>query len=139
MTWPRPSALVACALVAGLIGGGCSPNRLERSLKTAGEVSTVDRRSPYLKVHAKDGALYVLSEWRIDEAGRQISGRGERLNLARESIAEGPLTVSLDDVALIETNVVHRSPGIAALAVVTGISAAVTAFCIAQPKSCFGS
>ncbi len=84
LTWPRLRALVACALVAGLVGAGCSPNRLRRSLKTVGEVSTVDRRSPYLKVHAKDGELYVLSEWRIDEAGRQISGRGERLNLARE-------------------------------------------------------
>jgi hypothetical protein len=139
LAWPRPRALVACALVAGLIGGGCSPSRLKRSLKTVGEISTVDRRSPFLKVHAKDGELYVLSEWHIDEGGRQISGRGERLNPAREILANGPLIVSLDDVALIETNVVHTSPGIAALAVVTGISAAVTAFCIAQPKSCFGS
>jgi hypothetical protein len=139
LTWPRLRALVACALVAGLVGAGCSPNRLRRSLKTVGEVATVDRRSPYLKVHARDGELYVLSEWQIDEAGRQISGRGERLNLARETVANGPLLVALDDVALIETNVVHTSPGVAALAVVTGISTAVTAFCIAQPKSCFGS
>jgi hypothetical protein len=139
LTWFRPRALVACALVAGLIVGACASTRLKRSLKTVGEVQTVDRRSAYLKVHAKDGQLYVLSEWRVDEAAREISGRGERLSLARETLESGPLTVSLDDVALVETNVIQRSPAVAALAVVTGISATVTAFCIAQPKSCFGS
>jgi hypothetical protein len=34
--------------------------------------------------------------------------------------------VALDAVALLETNVLQRSPGVAALAVITGISATVT-------------
>jgi hypothetical protein len=138
-SWSGVCAPVVAALVAGLLANGCAATRLTRSLITPGEVQTLDRRSAYLKVHAKDGQLYVLSEWRADETARQISGRGDRLNLAREILETGPFTVSLDDVALIETNVVQRSPAVAALAVVTGISAAVTAFCIAQPKSCFGS
>ena len=138
-SWSGVRALAVAALVAGLLANGCAAKRLTRSLITPGEVQTLDRRSAYLKVHAKDGQLYVLSEWRADETARQISGRGDRLNLAREILETGPFTVSLDDVALIETNVVQRSPAVAALAVVTGISAAVTAFCIAQPKTCFGS
>ena len=138
-SWSGVRALALAALVAGLLANGCAAKKLTRSLITPGEVQTLDRRSAYLKVHAKDGQLYVLSEWRADETARQISGRGDRLNLARETLETGPFTVSLDDVALIETNVVQPSPAVAALAVVTGISAAVTAFCIAQPKTCFGS
>ena len=135
----RFRALVVLALAGGLLAGGCGATRLRRSLHSVADVQTLDRRSAYLKVHAKDGQLYVLSEWSVDEAARQISGLGERLSLARERLEAGRLTVSLDDVALIETNVVQRSPAIAALAVVTGISVAVTAFCIADPKACFGS
>ena len=132
-------ALVVLVIVGGLLAAGCAATRLKRSLHSVAEVQTLDRRSPYLKVHAKDGQLYVLSEWRVDEAARLISGRGERLSLARETLEAGALSVSLDDVAIVETNVVQRSPAIAALAVVTGISVAVTAFCIADPKACFGS
>ena len=136
---PGVRALIVTALVAAMLAGGCATTRLRRTLNGVADVQTLDRRSAYLKVHAKDGQLYILSDWRVDEAARQISGRGERLNVARETLETGPLTVSLDDVALIETNVVQRSPAVAALAVVTGISAAVTALCIADPKACFGS
>jgi hypothetical protein len=131
--------LIVTALVGALLAGGCATTRLKRTLTSVADVQTLDRRSAYLKVHARDGQLYILSDWRVDEGARQISGRGERLNLARETLETGTFTVSLDEVALIETNVLQRSPAIAALAVVTGISAAVTALCIADPKACFGS
>ena len=109
-------------------------------LITPGELQTIGHcRTAYLKGTCERRSALRASEWRADETARQISGRGDRLNLAREILETGPFTVSLDDVALIETNVVQHSPAVAALAVVTGISAAVTAFCIAQPKACFGS
>ena len=70
---------------------------------------------------------------------RQVSGEGELFGLARETMGSGPFKVALDEVALLETNVVQRSPGAVALAVITGVSVAVTAFCISDPKACFGS
>ena len=87
----------------------------------------------------KDGELYVLSNWRIDESAQQVVGEGERLGLERKTLERDTFTIPLDAVALFETNVVHHSPAVAALAVITGISVAVTAYCIANPKACFGS
>ncbi len=83
-SWSGVRALAVATLVAGLLANGCAGTRLTRSLTTPGELQTLDRRTAYLKVHAKDGQLYVLSQWRADETARQISGRGDRLNLARE-------------------------------------------------------
>jgi hypothetical protein len=131
--------LLSGALALELFTAACAETRLHRALKTPSQASTLDHRSPYLKVHLKDGQLYVLSEWRVDEAIRQVSGNGERFNLARETMESGSFTVSLDEVALLETNVVQKSPSATALAIITGVSVAVTAFCIANPKACFGS
>ncbi|HJQ87670.1 MAG TPA: hypothetical protein VJ820_09435 [Propionibacteriaceae bacterium] len=102
-------------------------------------MATVDRRSPFLKVHARNGYLYLLSGWTVQESARTITGDGEHIDSARQTISRGRFTISLEDVALLETNVVHRSSAVAGLAIVTGVSAAVTAYCIAQPKACFGS
>ena len=119
---------LALSLAAGV--GGCTAGRLQRSLKPPEQAKTVDQRSPYLKVHMKDGELYVLSNWRIDESARQVVGEGERLGLERKTLERDTFTIPLDAVALFETNVVHHSPAVAALAVITGISVAVTVYCI---------
>jgi hypothetical protein len=100
----------------------------------------LDGRAPYLKVHLKDGRLYVLSDWRVDEQSRTVTGTGEVLGPDRRVVyPTGEHSVTLDLVALFETNVVPRSDAMASLAVMTGISAAVTAGCIVMPKACFGS
>ena len=139
---PRSSgiqlALAAYVLAWAAVTAGCE-SRLTRALKTPGEIGTLDRRSAYLKVHMKDGELYVLQKWRVDDPAREVSGEGDRLGVDRETKQSGAFTVSLDRVALLETNVLQRSPATAALAVVTGVSVAVTVACIANPKACFGS
>jgi hypothetical protein len=117
---------------------GCM-QRLVRKLAPPEEAGSLDRRSPYLKAHMRDGSLYVLSQWVAEDASRSVSGQGELFDPARKSLARGPLTVAVDSVALFETNVVQRSPTIAHLAVVTGVSAAATAACLVNPKACFGS
>jgi hypothetical protein len=132
-------AFVVLALASALFAAACLETRLDRALKTPDQIQTLDHRSAYLKVHMKDGQLYLLSKWQVDDAVRQVSGEGERFSLARETMGLGSFTVALDDVALLETNVLQRSPSAAALAVITGVSVAVTAFCIANSKACFGS
>ena len=131
--------VVVLALASSLFAAGCLETRLDRALKAPDQIQTLDHRSPYLKVHMKDGGLYLLSKWQVDGATQQVSGEGDRLGLARETIGSGPFAVALSDVALLETNVLQRSPSAAALAVITGVSVAVTAACIANPKACFGS
>jgi hypothetical protein len=96
-------------------------------------------QSPYLKAHMLNGGVYLFNEWSVDKAGRSLSGNAEYQNYNREKIELGRTTIYFDSVALLETNQNTLSGGAAALAVMTGISAALTAYCIANPKACFGS
>jgi hypothetical protein len=103
------------------------------------ELATVDHRAAFLKVHMKNGDLFVLSEWRADEQRRRITGRGDQLGADRAVVRSGEHDIAMADVALYETNAISTSPSIAAMAVLTGVSLAVTAVCISNPKACFGS
>lgn len=103
------------------------------------QLTTVDREAAFLKVHMKNGDLFVLSEWRADEQHRRVTGRGEQLGADRVVVRSGPHDIAMADVALYETNAIVTSPSIAALAVITGVSLAVTTACLVNPKACFGS
>ena len=131
--------LALVLVLASTFTAGCYEIRLARTLKTPDQIKTLDRRSPYLKVHMKDGDLYVLSNWRVDDDAREVSGDGERFGISREIVASGTFRIAIGEIALLETNVLQQSGSAVALAVITGVSAAVTAVCIANPKTCFGS
>ena len=126
---------VAMAVILALVAG--CPQRVER--KVGPTLQTVDMKAPFLKCHMKDGGLYVLSSWRIDEAGAAVIGAGELYGTDRSVESRLSYRVRFADVALYETNTVVTSPGVAGMAVITGLSLAVTAACISNPKSCFGS
>jgi hypothetical protein len=121
------------AVAAGCAGG------LDRKLVQPAATATLDRESPYLKVHLKDGGLMVLSDWFVDERRREIVGMGDHFDAQRRVIATRSFRVRVDDVALFETNVGRTSGVVVALSIMTGVSAVITAACIANPKSCFGS
>jgi hypothetical protein len=129
------TALVAPLALAAL-GLSCV-RHLERTVTP--QITTVDHRAAFLKVHLKNGDLFVLSEWRADELHRRVTGTGDQLGADRRLIRRGDHDVAMDDVALYETNAIVTSPSIAAIAVVTGASIALSAVCIASPKTCFGS
>ena len=131
------SRAVALVLVA-VAAGGC-PRKLERSLVRPEQSATLDHDSKYLKVHMRDGGLYVLTEWSVDEARRTVTGIGDRFDARRRVVSSGLAEIRVADVVLFETNVVTTSGVVAAMAVVTGLSVAVTVACVANPKACFGS
>jgi hypothetical protein len=133
---PR-GVLVVCAVV--VLASGCDVKRLSRELVPTDRVASIDHRAPYLKAHLRDGRVLVLSGWNADTLARSVKGTGRMLGVNRDVIAEGELAVALDSVALFETNVVHTAPAVGALAVLTGASLALSAYCAANPKSCFGS
>ena len=68
-----------------------------------------------------------------------VGGTGRMFDINRNVVAEGALSVALDSVALFETNVVHTAGAVAGLGVLTGASLALSAYCAANPKACFGS
>jgi hypothetical protein len=88
-----------------------------------------------------DGGLFVLANYKADEARGFIAGVGPFYDAARNLISNGPQVVRFSDIELFETNDPESVPhnGIAILAVVTGVSLAATALCATNPKSCFGS
>lgn len=95
--------------------------------------------SPYLKVHMQSGNTYVLKEWEMDDSRQHVTGTGALFNAVRDTLQQGEFRVGIDSVAIFETNVIQTSGTATALSIFTGITAAVTIYCIANPKTCFGS
>lgn len=124
------------AVVALAVATGC-PSRLER--KVGPTLASVDGGARYLKCHMKNGDLYVLHDWTIDEPNQAVYGVGEKLGPDRAPRPSGQQRVRITDVALYETNTVVSSPGVASMSVMTGLSVIASVACIANPKACFGS
>jgi hypothetical protein len=130
--------LITAAALA--VAGPACMQRLQR--KVGPTLQTVDMAAPYLKAHMRDGDVYILHKWTIDEPGRAVIGGGRQLGADRRVIREagpGGFTIKFADVALYETNTVITSPGVTAMAILSGISVGITVACLSNPKACFGS
>lgn len=138
-TAAAPAWRGAVTVLVGLVLLACSPGRVQRTVVSPSQVATLDRQSPYLKAHLRTGYVYLLNSWQVDSAGTLVSGRGSLLTPDRELESEGEFRLPVDSVALFETNLLERGGALNALAVMTGITALVTAACISDPKACFGS
>jgi len=92
-----------------------------------------------LKAHLKNGDVYVFDHWQFHNQTRRIGGMGFHYDMNRTLKEKGMLSVSIDDVALFESNKPVKSPFIAALALITAGSIAMTVVCLTNPKTCFGS
>jgi len=103
------------------------------------ETASTRKESPFLKAHMRNGDLFVLSEWAADSARAYVSGVGTHFDPMRRVIAEGELRVPVDSVAVFETNVVTTSNATGVLTALAVITIAVAVYCVANPKSCFGS
>jgi hypothetical protein len=137
-----PRGILALGLTVCLLagaGGGCALQSSRRTLTTAPPAPTLDGRPAFMKAHLKDGSLLVFSDWRVDEPTGRLLGMAERFNLNRTSVASGPMSVPLDSLAICEANVLQTSPAVAGLTILSVATAGMTAYCIADPKSCFGS
>lgn len=97
------------------------------------------KSSPFLKMHMKNGNVYILQNWAMDSTRGKITGQGVLLNARREKLFQGNVQVGVDSVVLFETNVLKQSGSATALTVFTGITVAITAYCLTNPKACFGS
>ncbi len=129
-------------LIASLSLSYCVPRyyqRLKREIRDVSQMGQLDQKSPYLKVHMLDGQVYILSEWDVKGGNESISGKGHLLNVNREKIEEGQFTILLNKVALFETNVLEAPKSILAMASLTVPSALLSAYCLSNPKACFGS
>ena len=119
----------------------CSGSRIER-ISEAPDNFTVGQSSedfPFLKLHMKNGDLYVLENWKFSAEKDSVFGSGKHLNPNREVLTQGQVGVSLEKVVLAETNQISGSAAAGALTTLTIISGIFTVVCITNPKACFGS
>ncbi|MEP7226797.1 MAG: hypothetical protein ABI785_05510 [Gemmatimonadales bacterium] len=126
-------------LALSLVFLACAPTRLRRTVTPPSQASTLDQKSPYLKAHLRSGYVYLLDSWQVDTSGTLVIGRGSLLTPNRSIESQGEFRLPVDSVALFETNLLHRGGAVTALSVMTGITAGVTAACLTNPKTCFGS
>ena len=94
-----------------------------------------------VKVHLQSGELALLRVWQADTGTRRLSGLGTWFNAARQPVDSGRVSIPFDSIALVETHQADAAHplGLSGLAVWTAIMAPLTAACVADPKSCFGS
>jgi len=131
--------LLAFLLVAAVLLVACNVKTQQRKLVKPAEAKSLDGKSPFLKAHMLNGRVYVLSPWKFDAKTKTVFGPGELLGLNREVLQKTMFTLPLDSVALFETNVAATSGSVAALAIITSASVAMTIYCATNPKACFGS
>src|SRR5690349_4189259 len=131
---PRRSRCAAAALWVAIGATGCI-ERIRRQVSA--DLTTVDKQAAFLKVHMRNGDVYVLRSWHVNVT--TLSGFGERQGVDRRPSPAQSYEIPMADVALFETNVVETSPSVAALAVVGVVSVVVSVACLTNPKACFGS
>ena len=117
----------ATILFLGLLMA-CTSQTEKRRLFSSSELKTVNDKPAFLKVHLKDGRLYVFSHWRVDENNQTLTGEGYVYDASRQKSESGRFSTNLDSIAICETNATQSNPAIAAMAIVTGASLSLTIY-----------
>ena len=133
-------------LIVAVLVAGCAQAVITPALHTPGAlpvkgVPVKGVKDGALKVHLRSGELYQLSTWSLVDSALLIRGTGTRYTVDRQATPAESISVSLDSVALFETNSHDETyalglQGVGALAVLGGV---MSIACLADPKSCFGS
>ena len=129
---------VGLLAVIGVLFSACV-HKVERELADPSRSTALDTDSEFLKAHMRDGGLYVLTAWDVNEADERVSGHGTLFDYNRRVLDTGLFEVALDSVALFETNAVRVSSSIVPLTVMTVGTVAAGVYCAVNPKACFGS
>lgn len=113
------------------------------SLNSLLYVNNKENLTLYLKVHLADGGVCVLNApWEVDTSAQIVSGYGSSYNARREIISTGEHILHQDSIALLETNsdlAYMRKTQLAGLVIVTVFNVAMLAYCLSNPKACYGS
>ena len=132
-----------------IIISGCRPTKIIRNIEKP-ENYVKGYKDDFLKIHMKDGSLYVLDSWKIKNLSRLISGTGKYYNYKRDIISSSQkkdhstgnklYNISWDDITLLETNQLKYHSGNLTTITIVGVPMALlTIYCLTNPKACFGS
>ncbi|MBS1978908.1 MAG: hypothetical protein JST46_16160 [Bacteroidetes bacterium] len=132
-------------LMTILLSMACGTKQVSRELYEVSQIKDIQKRE-YLKVHMKNGELYLLTRWVINHTTRYIDGAGQHfdsnrrlLHPANKSGVEITFSINLDDIVVLETNDKGYNTGVPTM-VLAGLLTIPTALaCLMNPKGCFGS
>ncbi|RPI75164.1 MAG: hypothetical protein EHM47_03360 [Ignavibacteriales bacterium] len=133
--------LIVLIFVSLIFYPHCSGNRIERITSLPSEIKNIQQSKefPFLKLHMKNGDVYVLENWKVDNKEKSVNGNGISLDFNRQPRDNGEYKIPFEDIVLAETNHISGSAGTGVLAAATIITGIFTIICIANPKACFGS
>lgn len=144
--------LICLLFILAMFLQGCSGTKLIRSFMYNHSIKNPEKHNNFIKLHLKDGGLYVLDNWIISNSSDTIMGVGSLYNYKREKIRviqadpsrkmsyTNSFSISKDDIILAETNMLeHHNAHLAAISIIGVPMALVTIYCITNPKACFGS
>lgn len=101
------------------------------------------KEKPFLKAHMHNGDVFIFrNTWQVDSLENTVIGWGEHYDFNRTQLRKGSLEVAVDSVAIFETNLKLKNTqagNITAVTVLMAANLALTAYCAANPKACFGS
>jgi hypothetical protein len=137
-------------ILFSLLTFSCSSIKILREFHDPAQLHISSSNTKSMKVHMKDGTLYMLEKPFMNASSDTISGYGSFYNQYREialtNISPEGLRIppgfqiALSDVALFETNDITGLNGkVLALTVVGIPTAIISVYCIINPKACFGS
>ena len=135
--------------LAALVLQSCLTSQLVRELNTPGKYMAGSTQK-FLKVHLKDGSLFIYNDWQFDTITEAIRGSGSLYNYKRDRIVNkeksgsisdySAYTICRDDIALVETNRLTGHKGNIAGLTIIGVPLSVLGlYCLTNPKACFGS
>lgn len=127
----------------------CKTTPVIREINATDQIQYLSPENKFMKAHMKDGSVYILNFWFLDETKENLSGYGELLNIQRRVVEKRirtsdkkvhvePFTFSLIDVALVETNDPGNSLA-GGLGFTSALIGGVGLLCAISPKTCFGS
>ena len=128
----------------------CTPVRLIREFKMPVQAPVLVSSQNIVKVHMKDGCLYLLDSLLTFDDSVTIYGGGVYYDQNRTIIKSNysvpfilpalNFKIPLSDVALLETNDLKGLRGNAIMmALVSVPMSVITGYCLINPKACFGS
>ena len=133
-------AVVVAVLAGSLLNlTGCGIRALKRSEVTPRGLASAPRVDATLKAHLHDGSVIVFDAWTWSEPERAVHGTGRRLDPDRRGGEVRTHVVSVDSVALFESNELVMPGAMVAITLMTSIHALGTLLCLTNPKACFGS
>ena len=119
----------------------CATPRIHRITVEPSEFNIANASDdfPYIKLHIQNGRVYLLNRWKFNENKKIITGEGDLLDINRNILESDTFSVPFDKLVLVETNRIDASSPLIALSFMTGLTVAGAAYCIINPKACFGS